>query len=360
MVRIKRIFITFFAIIPVIVAIPSLNYLVDPANLFVKGSGIEKSIADLNLAGWNVSVPLIYADYDERIMHSYLIEGFEVSHDTVVFGSSRVRQITHEMFQGNTFYNFASAAANLEDFWAFYSLYKTQGLRPKRIILGLEHWMLDKDPGYTHWKTLAPVYYEIISKQGYEVPENYQQVKTTYTLEKLMQLVSLSYFQESLKRVFASGGKLSGERFSATRDEKARDGEWLQRFDGSAGERLIPRTTEEVRTKVLTEDDGVSPMRAIEQSRVRLFSKLVELIESDGIEVVFFLPPVHPVTFEKWKKNKKGIIAAEEFYRDYAASKGITIIGSYNPSRVNADEKDFMDWVHPRREIVTSIIAELN
>jgi hypothetical protein len=345
---------------PILIFVIAINYIVDPANLFDNDLHVEKGIAKLNLSNWNVAVPLVYADYDERAMHSYMINGFPKEHDVLVFGSSRVRQITREMFISKTFYNFASAAATLEDFWIYYTLYKDRGFIPKKIILGMEHWMLDKDPGYYHWKTFASLYYGAISINGFNVPDNYENVKSYYSFEKLLELLSPAYFQTAIKKVFSSDFTINATRFYATHDELAKKGEWLQRYDGSAGERLIPRTVEEVREKVITEDDGVSPLREIDSKRVKLLTNLITLIKSDGIEVFFVLPPVHPITYKKWSYSKKGAIEAEKFYRKFAIEKVIQVIGSYNPENVAASEKDFMDWVHPRRNLMSKIINTLN
>ncbi len=345
-------------IVPVFLMVPLINYVVDPANLFRQGSGVEQGIASHNLAGWNVAVPLTYADYDERVMHASIIDGMKNAHDVIVLGSSRVRQITREMFQSKSFYNFASAAATLEDFWIYYSLYRQKGFRPMRVVLGMEHWMLDGDPGYTHWKSLATVYYDAVKERGFPVPDDYEEIEARYSLERWGQLLSPAYFQASVKKLFSQEGLLSEKRFYPTRDEKAKKGEWLQRFDGSAGERQVPRTTEEVLQMVMTKDDGVSPLTEIDSIRVKLLDDLIGLMKADGAEVIICLPPVHPVTYSKWKKSKKGAVRAERFYQQYAQSKGIKLIGSYNPENTGADGSGFMDWVHPRRFVMAEIFKE--
>lgn len=355
-----HLFLKLFLFSPFVLIIISTNYLIDPANLFGRNQSMEADIAHANSEGWNVAVPLIHADYNERLMHIALIELMGQEHDILVFGSSRVRQITSDVFGDNSFYNFASAAANLEDFWVYYGFYKQAEFKPKVVILGLEHWMLDRNPGYTHWQTHQTEFYDFVSGdfEKRNALDN-QGEKLSLRLERWLQLLSPPYFQATLRRylMYDEPNNTSG-RFYLTHSEYAKSGEWLQRWDGSAGEALIPISEQDVLNRVKTEDDGVSPLREIAIERVELFSDFIELLKQDGVEIAFFLPPVHPYTYAKWMRTGMNADVAEKYYREYASARGIAVIGSYDPGRAGASPVHFIDWVHPRRKIVSELITD--
>ena len=80
----------------------------------------------------------------------------------------------------------------------------------------------------------------------------------------------------------------------------------------------------------------------------------MDLILQDGVEVVFFLSPYHPLVYRHLVHSEEYRIVTdvEGYFRSVAAKKGIRIIGSYDPARIGLTESDFYDGMHPKPEAV--------
>ena len=95
----------------------------------------------------------------------------------------------------------------------------------------------------------------------------------------------------------------------------------------------------------------------LSEERMQIFDSLVQAIKKDGIDVMFFCCPYHPLFYkrvEKMKPMSDGI----RYIEGYAKKNHILTIGHFNQSEDGFSNKDFYDQVHPHREYVEKLLKQ--
>jgi len=87
------------------------------------------------------------------------------------------------------------------------------------------------------------------------------------------------------------------------------------------------------------------------------FISLVDYLQNENINIIFFLPPYHPTVYNYLINNEKTVVIkmVEKFIINCANKKSIQLIGSYNPQNISFIESDFYDGAHPKYEAITRI-----
>jgi len=135
--------------IVVLTILVSVNYFGDAAKLF--GSDYEKVIATILLNGKNVTN---ISNYDERRLQKELIENLKKTPDIVILGSSRTMLINDEYFTEKFLLNNSVSGASIEDLISIYQIYKSKGMIPGKVIIGIDPWLFNENNNQSRWKTL--------------------------------------------------------------------------------------------------------------------------------------------------------------------------------------------------------------
>ena len=95
-------------------------------------------------------------------------------------------------------------------------------------------------------------------------------------------------------------------------------------------------------------------------SNQELFEKFIEYLTSNGVEVIFLLPPYNPLTYDLIiKKNKfKVILDAEKYLTGLAKNKNIKIYGSYDAHKYGLTHEQFKDCNHTHEIAMKIIFSE--
>jgi hypothetical protein len=352
--------------IAILLALPAVvvccvNYFVDPAKLY-RNVRNEGEIARHLLEGSNVAS---VANYDERLIQKHYIDGLSKKKDIVVLGSSRSKMIGSELFHTVDFFNNSVSAASLEDYMALYWMYRKRGIVPSNIIIGLDPWILNRNNNPTGYKSIEADYREILKAIGSSAPGSSRLLPVGFFHEKYTSLISPSYFQisvsESLRRL---GGKKSKKKdYYTTKNMFEKEGVLLS--DGSLTD------TEEIRSLSVPESDAkaieyanVDPVYCLgnftrlDPEAIERLSKFIDLLQRDGIEVLFYLPPYHPRAYDiLTHSDKYNIISdAQRCFENMARYKMLRLVGSYNPIECNLADSDFYDGMHLKRESVGKVI----
>ena len=131
-------------------------YFSDQLNFFERGfissiseklikEGYADGIAE-ELAKGNIVTDV--SGCDDRLLQKYFISKMKKCPNTIVLGSSRVRFINGSMVQDSTLINNGVSSASLEDLVAIYSLYENKGCEIKKIIIGVDPWILNDNNTY--------------------------------------------------------------------------------------------------------------------------------------------------------------------------------------------------------------------
>lgn len=355
----KRVLLAF---IPLLLVIITVNYYGDAGNLF--GQAYEKQIANELIKKHNVTNVL---NCDERLLQKFFINNSSICPDIVIIGSSRVMEIHATSFKDSTVYNNGVSGASVEDLLAITQLYIQKKCVPKKIIIGLDPWTLNKNSGQTRWRTLDTEYKVFLS----QMPVN-KQTKENEGLKKRLiniarnnlkyyQLISPSYFKNSIYTLFFVDKKLHVTTNALNRT-------FTMLYDGSISYdynyRVYSSIELQKRVSKYTQGDfySIEHFNNLDNDcRIKL-EFLVSFLQQKGVTVEFFLAPYHPVVYKKiYNSTKyKEVMASEIYYRSLAAKNNIKVIGSFNPAVLKLDSSCFLDGMHCNDTTVNKIIANGN
>ena len=178
------------------------------------------------------------------------------------------------------------------------------------------------------------------------------------------EMLSPAYFQQSLRVLLPANGRSTASNIEAKILclPDADEATYIFCSDGSLPWPLVEKyDSGKVENIVRTIDDGLVPLKLIDDNALNLLKQLTDFYIRYGTSVTYVLVPVHPFSYEKWKSenDSRGFLLAEATYRKFASTNGISIVGSYNPTVVGCKSTDFRDWVHPLPRCTNLIASEL-
>lgn len=345
--------------LPLMLLVMVVNYFVDPARLFSNGD-YETGIAKLLLSGKNVAE---ISNHDERVLQRVIIENLQKKIDVVVLGSSRVMQIGYDYLHSGNLLNSSVSGASLEDLMAIYEMYRAKRLVPSKIYVGLEPWMLNRNSGQAGYLSVVREYNNSLLSLGRVDPKCFERGIMNGPLRsyarKLFQLISPSYFQDSVKQLLLP----HHGKYYPTDNEFEK--EMVKLRDGSITYPITTRDVDVLNVRVGANNYSKKPVYALEgfseldATYQKIFEEFVGLIRNDGVEIVFVLVPYHPLSYDKLMQSEKYKIIGdvETYYRGVARDRGEKIVGSFDPKRCALDEYDFYDGMHPKRTAMGKILA---
>lgn len=326
----------------ILITLIMVNYVGDSARLF--DSDYELKMAEIvsnNQYVTNIS------NYDERLFQEHLVKKLSFQPEVVVLGSSRTMKIREEHFEQKLMNNSVSGAS-VQDLIAIYQLYKEEKKLPKKIMLGLDPWTFNHNNEQERWKSLAAYYY------AFKKEENQEE----FSLFKIKQLISLSYFQSSIGNI---GAVLSGKDQPVATTEKQNYTD-TKLTDGSLinNQAIREASPDYVARKVSDYLDGdvysIEGFDTISKTFWEEFEMLVSDMQANSIEVEFFLAPYHPRVYKVLKVDYPMVMEVEEQLKNFSVDKNIKLHGSFNPNALQMGEDYFYDGMHSIDEGVAKIL----
>ncbi|MBU2946659.1 DUF1574 family protein [Zobellia uliginosa] len=332
----------------------STNYLGDSANLFK--SSYEKKISKIILSGHNATN---ISNYDERKFQREIVGHLDDRPDIVVMGSSRTMLIKSTFFKDKKFFNNSVSAASIEDLIGVFQLYKAKNLYPKKIFIGIDPWIFNKNNGKVHWKSLKREYNNFIT--GKVVKET----KESILNDKTKQLFSFSYFQASLDKLpdvleekldstARSLDPVATNEINNTGNTKLVDGSlsYRKEYRDATKRQILIKAHQYIKVKLyaLEEFEEISPKVVTE------FNKLCEEILENNVDLVFFLAPYHPLVYQKIENEYQIVLEVENMILQYAKEHNIEVLSSYDPLKSNLTEDDFYDGMHSKENTIKKLM----
>ena len=325
------------------------NYAMDPAHIF-SNTNYERGIAKILVKGSNVAGA---ENYDDRILQRYIIQLRGRPPEAIVLGSSRVMQIRADVFPGITMFNHGVAGASVEDYLAIWQAYRNRGFMPRQVLIGVDPWILNHADDQTRWQSLGDEYRESLTRLGLEDREKTKE-KFNRLSKKYKELIAWPYFVASAKAWKKNGGEDSRAQYHAT--DRDLGEQIIKRADGSLGypPSFHDRTVTEARAAA--QDYAQDPIYSLgdftkfDQADIKMFEALIADIMRDGGRVTLFLPPYHPLVYQKLASDPqyRMVGEAQRYFVDFALRNGLRVVGSYNPSDCGLGESDFFDGMHPK------------
>lgn len=346
--------------LPVLAFMVYTSYTVDPSGSF-HGQQFDRYAVELLSSGKAVG------KYDNLLTHTRSInEAMVMNHpafDTIVIGSSRSLLIDAQIARAKgSFYNMSAVGADYMDLIGTFYITLRENKLPKRVILGIDPWMLNIDSIDNKQRSNQDLYLAFLKASlgfpdvHYDMPDPaakwkqllepaYFQGAVTYSKrDKTQDLrpeeVPLEELEEYGYVVKLPDGTIQYDRFFRNRTEAQINDD----IDG-----VIAASLHGVRI-----EDFPTPSAALQKQ----LTAYVDFLQQKGIEVILYLPGYPPTVYdalEKQRQKYSGFFAVEPWVRELAVQKGITVVGSYDPKIYNLTTADFYDQLHLRKTATARI-----
>lgn len=346
-----------FCFLPLLGLVLGFNVLFDATHLL---GWIERMSAARGAQGETM---IADPDEDDRLVVRARVDLMRAPYDVIVLGSSRSLQIYGGLFRGKTFFNASVLGADLRDQIALYELLREQGRLPKVLVLSAEPQLVQTSSptGYqARWLTLEGEYDRAMARLGMEKPAWDSLPAWTYKLSGQFQILSPVLFQESLKRAvrWSTSAPPSGDLWDM---EHPHDKLALRMPDRALvySQNQNAPTQAEIQASLTTAMGypNYGPNQRLDADAQHEFETFVRTVRADGVELIFFLPPFHPLYMERLKDTKGGMFVDEtqKYYNTLARELDIAVVGSFYAESVGCAENDFYDATHPLARCVSRI-----
>ena len=312
-----------FSLVPVIV----VTMMGDASALFYK----SRFYSDLEEGMENDKLIEVQSNHDERIFKKKLIESNRGENfRVVVFGSSRIMLLTSK----NSL-NLGVSGASLEDILSLYQILKTQNITMDSVLIGVDPWLFYTSD--SRWRSISNFYYAYTNESKDEVSYN-----------KALQLVSPSYFQESLKQLTSQGITspylfhdslpLSHSGTLIFPDGHIRYGDNYREADKQTVNSKVDMYLNQSPHYKMNSDI------ILENQRISMFEEFISHLNSRGIIVSVIFPSYHPRVYNEFVNIYESIGETERIVTDMDnISK---YYGSYDPASFKISEDEFYDGMH--------------
>ena len=330
--------------IPVLIIIPLVNYIGDPARIF--DTDYEEGLAKMISEGKQVTD---YGNCDERILQKELISRWTSPPDISIIGSSRTMQISSEYFPGLSLFNNSVSSACVNDIIGIYQLYKDKKSVPKKIIIGIDPLIFDANNKDERWQSLAEYYYKFKNI-------NYNGNSMLY---KYNQLFSFTYFQSSIEQIKQkSKGIRPKETDSKFNNRKTKLNDGSQVYGKGIREISINELEKKVNYFLSYDIKSYERFNSISETIWNDFEILIQDMNNNNVEVEFFLAPYHPKIYKEFSSRCQSVLDVENKIIVFANKNDIMLHGSYNPNKNNLNENYFYDGIHAKEKSIPEILEK--
>jgi len=361
----KRYFNFFVLVVGVLLGLAAIvSYVEDPGGVFSQNV-YENGVADILLSGHTVAH---IENYDDRLLQIDLISKDQRQIDVIVLGSSRSMQIHNsplfgDKFRGNIFFNHAVTSSTLKDYIAILELYFKKDSYPKTIIIGVDPWVLNANHDLKIPTTLENEYRDGIARinQTFVVSEMDASEHDSYDfnndIDRYTSLISQPIIIKSI------GKLLYGSYYATDLDEadvaiKNKDGSLM--YPADIRKRTVQQIDNDANNKANTIPlTGLGNFSEIDNDLQNQFESAIHYLKNKNTTIILYLPPCHPIVYKKISTDPQYSIVKEVelYFKEFALTENITIIGSYDPNQMNLTSADFYDGSHLRREAIDELFA---
>ncbi|MBI3541665.1 MAG: hypothetical protein HY075_00100 [Deltaproteobacteria bacterium] len=337
------------SLIALLTGVFALNSLVD-----VSGLGTFDEIYGLALGQGPRDVLVWEESFDQRAWVKAMVEK-SASCDVLILGSSTVGGFSSEMFPGRRVLNGWLSNATVEDFEAIaYLLESHPSCRPKTVVFGVDHWLLNPKFNERRWLSLD---HEV---QRYGGKSRVQLAATSFVKawEQLKERLNFTTTRATILFLASHSGPHERPRLvhdalpAYCREQKTSP---VLRFaDGhfSYCPQFEP-THVDARTAAVNyvpqDSHGIRGWERVDPERVARLSAVSRRLEALGAKIVYVAPPFHPVTYRDLGRSTsihRSFDALDALLGKLSAENGATYVNLRNPVAAGCADDEFRDSHH--------------
>lgn len=307
-----------------------INYYIDPGDRFSKYT-LEK----------NKNV-LVLGNIDERLLKLKFIE-LDKEKKNLILGSSRVMELS---FDDSNYINLGVSGANLRDDLALlYYFMKNSKTIPKKIILGVDPWIFNKNED-TRYKIMEKEYKNMLNIL---IKQKEGKNDSNDKLEKLKYLVKISTFKDSIKIIIKNGIKKYPKIVMTEKniDEKGNIYKFKDR-SYQYSRKFIVNSKGDIKNY---KDYQISNFDFLDKIRKEELKLLLKWCKENKIEIILYFPPYNNEYYQKYILNsryEKLFSEIEEYINSLKEEFNFKTIGKYYDKELS--NKDFYDTIHLKSE----------
>ena len=347
---VKRFFFLFLPLVLIILV--GVNYFVDAENLYYQQ--YERIMARYVVKGNNITN---ISKYDDRMYQKYAIAEMRECPDIIVVGSTRTMMINKYYFGNYTFFNNSMNGTTIEDIITLIMLYDKKNCLPENIIIGIDPWLLNKNNYQERWKSLSFEFNDALERLGIESVE----IEKKYIHQRPNKLFSLHYFFDSIHKTAKQAKKpLITKRNFNQATTKLEDGSII--YSKSFRERSLEEINQNVVITLKKRSAyGFEGNGNFNEKNQMAFETLINYLINNGINVIFYFSPYHPMAYKTFSGNPKykNFINSEIYFKNLAKENRIQCIGSFNPYKLGMDESYFLDYQNSNYKCVNELVAKI-
>ncbi|PHR52754.1 MAG: hypothetical protein COA47_17585 [Robiginitomaculum sp.] len=332
------------------------NWRIDSLGLFKTNAYIGKIVNEVTN---NKIVNLFEKNFNYGILRKEIIQNTLHKVDWIVLGSSRSMALRKRFFlkEADTFQNYSIPAASLKNYMAIVSIFKDyQKTLPENVIIEIDPTLFNTLNREDKNRFLNDDYIRLLNEITGQVinksPFNIDFIKKLYTTDYLFTNI------EFLRKRYISGFEIN--TVTDTSDYLG----YLIEPDGSRHYSLAQKkASSEIVERQAVAIGKFSPLMGgfNELANVSMFELFIQYLTSHDVNVIFYLPPYHPITYDLFLKHDtyKIIAEVEKYILTYASRNDIVVLGSYDPQKLHLVTTDFVDGVHTQASVPERIFKEL-
>jgi hypothetical protein len=333
-------------LVPYGILVVSVNYFVDPANLYA-GDRYVDGVASIMAAGHNVDN---VSNYDERLLQKAVVSKIDFSPEVVVLGSSRIMELSGDIYREGRLLNCGVSHGNIQDFIAISGLLDSMRRLPSKVIIAVDPSAFERD-GSDEWHSILE-FHRYATKNILHTKFNYPDLPLS-SLSKLRALLSFDYFEKAIMFLSKGGSKTYHDVGTKAPRSSGRlaDGAVAYQY-----EYMHPDTIK--MASDAAEDGRKNGMANVDDDNFELFARLVEGLRRSQCEIVLVMVPYHPQYFEAVnQKSMNVLIRSESLFKEFASRMRVPIMGSFDPAKFHLAAGDFYDRWHCNRQVIVNIFS---
>jgi hypothetical protein len=265
--------------------------------------------------------------------------------DVIILGSSRIMEISNNIYPNKQLLNIGVSHANVFDLAALTGLIDSLHIKPIEVVINLEPGTIAHE-GTLEWQSLFNFFKHFQTKYATNLQEvDYS--KNSLLLKRLYNLVSFEYFAQSANFLFKNKSK-------SIIDIKSDTPKLYGRF--ANGSIAYPKSYTNSDTLLLNANyfsslknnskDVVNKKIIIDSFKFQLLKDVVSYYKKNNIKITFIMIPFYAQFFDYDAIKQNYFEQYEIFFKKFATENFITLLGGFTPSEFDIYKTDFYDMLH--------------
>jgi hypothetical protein len=336
-----------FLISPFAFLIATVNIVVDPAKIF-SNNNYEKKVADILLKGHNIDN---LRNFNQRITLKNIVTNLPNKLDVIAIGSSRLFEMSSDIFPNKKFLNCSLAHGNTKDFVAVIGLLDSCNKLPNEVYIDTSPMITIIDEADSdEWESIFEYYFYGLDKIKIAYEEN-EKLKLPINLfkKKITNIFSFSYFQKS----FFAIPKMEQNKFLDVGKEIPKNFGRMSDFSiVYPSNKFNSDTLKATSDALFFVKNKTTP--TVNYIGLEKLKKMIAFFDEKKIKVTLVNLPFQIDFYNQFEAKNSVFSDLDKELNKIAFQYNIRVLGSFNPKEADINRSQFFDYSHSNKEALIS------